>query len=127
GPVGPYSFDYETVAYDAATGKGLWARRYGASEDDEATAIAASPDGARVFVGGVSRGSGYATVAYDAATGAQLWVSRFREGDPSYARHGLAVSPDSAKVYVTGAIDRYGSRDYALLAYDAATGARLWG
>ena len=43
-------------------------------------AIAASPDGATVFVTGGSTGIGsandYATVAYRAATGAQLWVSR---------------------------------------------------
>ena len=45
------------------------------------SAVAVSPDGAKVFVTGVSYGStsggDYATVAYDASTGAQLWVKRY--------------------------------------------------
>jgi hypothetical protein len=39
-------------------------------------AVAASPDGTKVFVTGGS-GSGYLTVAYDSGTGAVMWSKRF--------------------------------------------------
>ncbi|MGH7819551.1 MAG: PQQ-binding-like beta-propeller repeat protein [Candidatus Binatia bacterium] len=67
------SADYATVAYDAASGKGLWVGVYdGAAHDaDFATAIAASSTGSRVFVTGGSTGSAddfhYATIAYPSA------------------------------------------------------------
>ncbi len=63
--------------------------------------------------------------------GVQLWASRF--GGPGtgydYAM-AIGVSPGGAKVFVTGqkgrspAINAY--VDYATVAYDAATGKRLW-
>ena len=124
--------EYATVAYDATTGATLWVARYrGAEGTNFATALGVSPDGSAVFVTGQSRaGSGannYATVAYDAATGAELWVARYA-GPPGGSDHAVAlgVSPDGSAVFVTG--DSVGSTgfDYATLAYDAATGARLW-
>ena len=67
--------DYATVAYDSGTGQELWVRRYvgpGHGEkhsNDEAYAVAVSPDGSKVFVTGASMGIGfnsdYATLAYD--------------------------------------------------------------
>lgn len=71
------SFDYITLAYDAATGAELWSARYNGPlhNADLAEEIKVSPDGSRVFVTGRSRGAprrrgfDYATVAYDAATG----------------------------------------------------------
>ncbi len=63
--------------------------------------------------------------------GVQLWASRF--GGPGTAYDyamAIAVSPGGAKVFVTGekgrsaAINAY--VDYATVAYDAATGRRLW-
>ena len=68
-----HSFDYATVAYAAATGSVLWARRYGGAglTDNTAVAVLPSPDGTKVFITGYSAGQGhphfgYATVGYSA-------------------------------------------------------------
>ncbi|HEX9235892.1 MAG TPA: PQQ-binding-like beta-propeller repeat protein [Actinomycetota bacterium] len=121
----------------AAPGDVRWVARYsgvsGAGGDP--AAIAASPDGTRIFVTGTSPGhlDDFATVAYDAATGAQLWAARYdgpAHGDDLAAD--IAVSPDGSKVFVTGqSADSNASTGfidwaYETLAYDAATGTRLW-
>lgn len=49
------------------------------------------------------------TVAYDAATGAVAWVARYGHPAQNSAAHGVAVSPDSSKVYVTGDTATYGT------------------
>jgi outer membrane protein assembly factor BamB len=54
--------------------------------------------------------------AYDASTGARLWGRR--HDGPGHGVD-LGVSPDGARVFVTGS-------DYATVAYDASTGTRLW-
>jgi WD40 repeat protein len=116
-------------------GTQLWLKRYhdaaGGAGADEAYSVAVSPDGGTVFVTGYSAGSApdsYATIAYDAATGAQLWVKRYNgidnRGGEAYS---LAVSPTGQAVYVTGSSPGpTGTPDYATIAYNAATGARLW-
>jgi outer membrane protein assembly factor BamB len=76
------SSDYLTIAYDGATGGQQWASHYaGIGGDNDASAVAVSPDGNTVYdTGGSSDTSGDfddATVAYNAATGAQQWASRF--------------------------------------------------
>lgn len=120
--------DLLTIAYDAATGKGIWTKRYGRKGvEDFGLDIAVSPDGATVFVTGYSVGlqsySDYATIAYQAATGTQLWARRYDDPDGGYdSVFDLAVSPDGATVVVTGT----GNGDYATVAYDAVTGAELW-
>jgi sugar lactone lactonase YvrE len=122
--------DYGTVAIDAVTGHRLWARRYdgpGHFRDDPAT-VEVSPDGAQVFVTGVSSGSAniadfyaedYATLAYDATTGATVWRRRYNgAGDSSDRATGLAVSPLGSMVFVTGASRGLaGNDDYATVAY----------
>lgn len=115
--------DFTTVAYDAATGAQLWASH----SSGIAYSLALSPSGGEVFVTG-DADSDYATVAYDAATGARVWARRYGDlpngGDQAAS---VAVSPAGGRVFVTGF--SYGAAsgsDYATVAYDAATGARLW-
>jgi outer membrane protein assembly factor BamB len=87
-----------------------------------------------VFVTGGTRGSSgsYATVAYDATTGAQLWAARYTgpaKGDNTASS--LAVSPSGGTVFVTGSslravVGNIAYSDYATVAYNATTGAKLW-
>jgi DNA-binding beta-propeller fold protein YncE len=122
--------DFGTVALDAATGAGLWSRRYDGPGHfhDDAAAVGVSPDGSRVFVTGVSSGSAkieefyaedYATLAYDATTGATEWLRRYNgPGDSSDRATALAVSPIGSTVFVTGAsVGVTSSEDYATVAY----------
>jgi PQQ-like domain len=103
---------YGTVAYNAATGAQLWARRYTGLGG---RAIAASPDGTRVYVTGKSH-SHYGTLAYRARTGAQLWARFYGDDFPN----AVAVSPRGT-VLVTGSNDR----DYGTVAYSPG-GTQLW-
>jgi hypothetical protein len=68
------SLDIETIGYNAATGHELWKRRYDgpAHHEDQANAMAVSPDGWQVYVTGFSDGSNpgvIATLAYGASDG----------------------------------------------------------
>ena len=121
-----------TVAYDAATGKRRWvARYYGPRQgDDVAFALAVSPDGGDVFVTGYSTGSNldYATMAYEASTGKQRWVARYKgPGNGDDGAFALGVSPDGAKVFVSGySLGPATFNDYATIAYSARSGTRRW-
>jgi WD40 repeat protein len=119
------SLDYATIAYSAATGAPRWVRRYNGPfrHLDLAASLAVSPRGGAVFVTGFSqrartRFSDYATVGYDAATGAQLWARRYSGPDMQSRASSVAVSPDGAKVFVTGtSVGVSTGEDYAMVAY----------
>jgi hypothetical protein len=114
---------YVTVGYDPATGAQLWAARYTGHGSRGAIALAVSPSGNTVYVTGAifRAGSDFdaATVAYNAATGAQLWAARYdgpANGDDIAA--GLAVSPTTGTVFVTGERDTTDPHaDIATVAY----------
>jgi len=132
-----YGASYATIAYNAATGAQLWARRYGTPADGDSVAvqIAVSPNGKAVFVTGNSANSDaagggfdYATIAYNAATGTQLWIKRYSDhtSQVGIGAHAVAVSPNGNTVYVTGNSFVGNITQYATIAYKAATGAQLW-
>src|SRR5205814_6508397 len=79
--------DFGTVAYDATSGRRLWARQDGTPRYDGefALSIAAAPDGGGVYATGVSASSDQQglgdqfTVAYDSATGLPAWKARLND------------------------------------------------
>ena len=118
----------------AVPGARLWAARYNGHGKgfDVARSVAAGPGGRVVFVTGYSAGAtsgeDYLTLAYDAATGARLWTARYNgPGNGLDEGHSVAVSPSGRTVFVTGtSAGTTSEQDYATVAYNAATGARLW-
>src|SRR5438034_3558550 len=69
--------------------------------------VAASPDGARVFVAGTVEQKGdfgdIETVAYDAANGNELWAARYDGPAGGEDRaEAIVVSPDGSTVYTAG-------------------------
>jgi outer membrane protein assembly factor BamB len=59
--------------------------------------------------------------------GDELWVSRYDGlGGGDDTADAVGVSPDGARVFVAGEINVGPSTDYGAVAYDAASGDRLW-
>ncbi|HUP70613.1 MAG TPA: kelch repeat-containing protein [Acidimicrobiales bacterium] len=121
---------YAVAAFDAVDGRRLWVAhydRYSGAGSQSPWALRVSPDGTGLYVTGNS-----ATVAFDAATGQQRWAVDEDTGVLT-ERGGfiftLDLDPSGTRVYVAGSIcdppEEY-SCPYAAVAYDAATGARLW-
>jgi len=129
-------YDAATIAYNAATGKKLWAARYNgrASKNDFGQAITVAPDGKSAYLTGGSQGTtsrrDFAAVGYNAATGRQLWARRYNgPGNLNDSGTGIAVSPSSATVLATGWSDGKGGRydvQWATIGFNATTGAPRW-
>lgn len=125
---------FDTLAYDARTGTQLWETIYNPSrQEDVAEALALSPDGATVYVTGLSYGQGSSsdatTIAYDAATGVQRWIARYNgPANGIDNAKAIGVSPDGQRVFIAGWSDGVGvnSDDALTVAYDAPTGTQLW-
>ena len=126
-PVGTASL--AKASGQAVPGAKLWVRRYNGpgNGDDVASSVAVSPGGGTVFVTGGSTGttsfSDYLTVAYNARTGERLWTARYNgPGNSLDNARAVAVSPDGATVFVTGASPAPESgSDYATVAYRLRT------
>jgi outer membrane protein assembly factor BamB len=117
----------------------LWAQSIAVKKGNaQGTATAVSPDGKIVFVTGdgptvqtgVIAGPGI-TAAYNAATGARLWQASYGPAADSTMLSSIAVSPSGSTVFVTGETGYLGNPGYTgykllTVAYNAATGARLW-
>jgi hypothetical protein len=131
--------NFGTVAYNPATGARLWVRAYHDPHGPSgARSLVISPDGSRAFVAGTSDDipgalsyGTYVTVAYNTTTGASVWTARYRgpvsgAGGPS---EDVAITPDGAKVIVTGynwSASPGSQPEFATVAYDSGSGAQLW-
>ena len=111
-----------------------WSDRGGAPVDGQnaSVAIAETPDGSRVVTAGYAPGSASAhdflIAATDAATGGRRWTATY-DGPSAGDDQGvaLAISADGSKAFVTGESQHApGNYDFATVAYDVATGSRLW-
>jgi hypothetical protein len=141
------TYQWAVVALDARTGQQRWLAAppaVPAGDNSEATSVAVSPDGNRVYATGfsfnpppaMSNGSptegDAVTVAYDAGSGAQLWQATYHVPTVRTAGAKLRLSPDGRTVYVAGSslFNRYAfyeglSKSLTLLAYQAADGTTV--
>jgi PKD repeat protein len=118
--------DIEVQKYNPS-GVLLWARAIstGSAANDIATSLALSPNDANVVVTG-NVGATWITANYDALTGARRWLVTAPEGPAA-----RDVVVDATRVYatgqgVTGAGTPAISYFLTVVAYDRATGTRLW-
>ncbi len=115
--------DIQVHKYSPA-GALIWAQTIstGFFANDMATSLALSPDETDVVVtGDIVGGADWITAAYDTTTGARRWLVTASEG---IAARDVVV--DATRVYVTGQ-GNVGITGYlTVVAYDRATGARLW-
>ncbi len=117
-----------------------WRDRYDdtLSGTDAALDVVVSPNGAAVFVVGVSDGdppqTDGAIVAYDSETGGRLWVARLNGSTNSDDQAiAAAISPDGGHLYVTGrtcaakgTINCTTNLDFVTVSYAATTGTEEW-
>ena len=106
------------------TGALVWSRvvSTGFFANDIATSMALSPDETDVVVtGNVAGGAEWITATYNATTGDRRWLVTAPEG---IAARDVVV--DATRVYVTGEGNVGIAGFLTVVAYDRATGARLW-
>jgi hypothetical protein len=133
--------DMVTVKYDGATGGVLWGPKLVAGSGtyyDEAAAVALDSNG-DVFVGGSvysdhtppagSYSYDFATIKYRGSDGAVLWGPVIFNGSANDNDLGYALALDSGGNPVVAGTSRNAAhnKDIALLKYDGATGAPVWG
>lgn len=128
-------FDVATVAFETSTGAQVWAARYdGAAHlDDGGYSIAASGDGSRIYVSGISvedisSNSDALLLAYDAATGQLAWA-RHTDGPGHQYDDLISVSVDASgsRVFATGVSVGDGTGyDVLTQAYEASDGTLSW-
>lgn len=118
---------YSLTAYAASDSSELWRVERG-SATFGTPYIDVSPSGDKVFLAAESRGD-YLVIAIDAGTGSNVWRAQYdAAGRVSDAPAGIVVSADGQEVMVTGTAGRrrsWGST-YATVAFDGASGEKLW-
>lgn len=144
--------DYVVAALDAATGREAWRETYDHNgQRDTLVAMALSPDGARLYLTGMTENGEptypwpidftppreTTTVALNTSTGKHLWRKSWRNPpvEPELKTSwtwtsGITLDPAGNRVFVIGS----GSDPLrpatgglaAIVAYDAVTGARIW-
>ena len=121
--------EYTRVSGYNTSGVLVWSQviSTGFFANEIATSLALGPDGADVVLTGfISGGATWITAAYNAITGARRWLVTAAEGVTA-----RDIVVDSTRVYVTG-MGVTGASPPALaywltvVAYNRATGARLW-
>ena len=122
------SGQFTTIAYNAVTGARLWVKAYGSNGSPYSMTV--SPTGNAVFVTGETESGAasldYDTVAYSAVTGKQLWVKTVSAANDRYQADQIVSGPAGKTVYVTLPGLSGSHVTYVTIAYNAATGARLW-
>ncbi len=109
-----YSPDGTLLWYQLIS-SGLLANEY-------STSLILSPDGSEVVLtGAVSAGVAWITALFDAETGTRKWLVDAPEGTGT-----SDVVMDATRVYVTGRGNVGINGFLTVIAYDRATGARLW-
>ena len=95
-------------------------------------AMTVAPNGASVFVTGQTKTKAgqfiYSTQAYRAATGARIWAQTYAGPAGFGLPAAIVVNPAGSRVFVTGVTNSKtpDATDYGTVAYNAATGARIW-
>jgi hypothetical protein len=106
------------------TGALLWSQviNTGFASNNIATSLAFSPDETEVgLTGDTIGGAEWITALYNTSTGIRKWLVTAPEGTAA-----LDVVMDASKVYVTGQGNVGINTFLTVVAYDRATGARLW-
>ncbi len=125
--VGP-DWDFETQAFDAASGSSLWVNLGdGGPGFVAAPGLSYAPDGTKVFVTGTAGRTNdqTTTVCIAAEDGTTLWTKRYSGPERIDSGVGVAAGPNG-DVFVTGASLSGLREDYATIAYDQQTGTQLW-
>lgn len=115
--------DIQLHKYDAS-GTLLWSQfiNTGLSSNNYATSLVLSADMTEVVLtGDTLGGTEWITALYDSATGTRKWLVVAPEGTAA-----LDVAVDANQVYVTGQGNVGINAFLTVVAYDRATGARLW-
>ena len=111
----------------AASGDGLWERRYDGGQNDDAYALALDGKGNVVVVGSSEKSwvEGFMVVKYS-PSGAKLWSRRYSVGGGGDIATHVAIDKQNA-IYVTGTSWQYNKwkDDYLTVKYSAA-GKKLW-
>jgi hypothetical protein len=125
---GAGGYDFALVAWNETTGARLWNETWGGPLNEFCYGVWG--DGTRIYTAGQTNSFGagsfdFAVIAWDPATGAQLWNATW--GGPA-GDGASSVWGDGTRLYTAGWTDSFGagSDDFALVAWDPATGAQLW-